>query len=265
MKPNSLRIALDTRAPALGTLILLETGATARVLARAGYTFLVFDVQHAAFDVARAEALLGAVRGTDCAALARVHPGRPDQIEQYLDLGAHGVVVPMVSSEADAKRAVDACRFPPIGRRSVGGMRNLLERDPDYPAAADRDVVCVIQIEDVAAVERLDSILAVPGIDAVMPGPVDLARSMGHVIRYGGVVPEVAAAAIAQAEQRIDECCLVHGIPVIPAAGTDEQFAQSVDRGHRIVCFSSDLHMLQAVGAEHADVCTKLLNAGTVR
>ena len=111
--------------------IRAETGATARVLARAGYDFVVFDVQHAAFDVARAESLLLAVRGTGCAALARVHPGRPDQIEQYLDLGAHGVVVPMVSSASDARRAVGACRYPPAGRRSVGGMRNLLERGAD--------------------------------------------------------------------------------------------------------------------------------------
>lgn len=260
MKPNPLRAALTSGAPALGTLVLLETGATARVLARAGYDFVVFDVQHAAFDVARAESLLLAVRGTGCAALARVHPGRPDQIEQYLDLGAHGVVVPMVSSPDDARRAVDACRYPPLGRRSVGGMRNLLERGQDYPAEADADVVCVIQIEEAAALDRLEAILDVPGIDAVMPGPVDLARSMGHVIRYGEPVADSARRALADAADRIDRCCVARGIPVIPPVGTRTEFTDQVARGHRIVCWSSDLHLLQAAGARDAQWCHKQLN-----
>ena len=259
MKPNPLRAALDTGAPALGTLVLLETGATARVLARCGYDFVVFDTQHAAFDVTRAESLLNAVRGTGCAALARVHPGRPDQIEHHLDLGAHGVVVPMVSSAADARHATAACRFPPNGRRSVGGMRNLLERDPDYPAHADQDVVCVIQIEEADALDRLDEILAVPGIDAVMPGPVDLARSMGHVIRYGFPVPEAVASVIAEAERHIDDRCAARGIPVIPPTGTREEFSRAVERGHRIICFSSDLHLLQAAATDHAETCAKAL------
>ncbi|MFF0145641.1 aldolase/citrate lyase family protein [Amycolatopsis sulphurea] len=96
--------------------------------------------------------------------------GRPDQIEWVLDQGADGVMVP----PGEQRRGRAARRYPPRGSRSVGGVRNLLERGPGYLSGAD-DVVCIVQIEHVAALSNLDENLAVPGIDLVTPGHVDLA------------------------------------------------------------------------------------------
>ena len=126
MKPSPLRSAVDGGHPAIDMFAMMDGGASARILAHLGYHFIVFDLQHSANDLSGIEAVLGGVNGTDCAPVARMHPWRPAQIEWVLDLGAHGVVVPMVNSVADARMAVHACRYPPHGRRSVAAQRNVL-------------------------------------------------------------------------------------------------------------------------------------------
>lgn len=245
MRPTPLRSALAEGRRALGVFVMIDGGTTARMLSRLGYDFLIFDLQHAGFDLASIEAVLAATRGTDCTPLARVHPGRLDEIEWVLDLGAHGVIVPMVNSAQQARDVTAACRYPPRGRRSVGAVRNILERGDDFMDHADDDVLCVIQIEHVDAVERIDEILDVDGIDAVLPGHVDLAMSMGHRLSYGSsisnVVPDEVAAAIAA----VEAACRVREIPVIPVVSTVEEVRTAAAHGHHIICCNTDYHMLR--------------------
>ncbi|PKW16769.1 HpcH/HpaI aldolase family protein [Saccharopolyspora spinosa] len=264
MQPNRLRRAIDEPAgTAVGSLVMLEGGGTARVLARSGYDFLVVDVQHGAFGASGVDAVLGAVRGADCAVIVRVAAGRPDQIEWVLDQGAHGVMVPLVNNADDARRAVAACRYPPRGSRSVGGVRNLLERGPGYLSGADDDVVCIVQIEHVAALSNLDEILAVPGIDLVTPGHVDLARSMGYVADYGGSINSGGMAPDVQdALREIRDACARHGIPHVPVAGSQAEFVHAAGNGDRIVCFSSDYHQLRLAVTDNVEACRKVLGEG---
>ena len=255
MKFSALRTAIDEKRPAIGMLVMLDGGASARILAHLGYDFLVFDLQHGAIDLAGIEAVLGAVKGTSCAPIARVHPRRPDQIEWVLDLGAHGVVVPLVNSAADAALATNACRYPPRGRRSVAALRNLLVRGSDYMQHANDDVMCIIQIEHVEAVERIDQILDVEGIDAVLPGHVDLALSMGHAMSYGSTVSNTVPPAVAQAMDRIESACAARGIPVIPVAGTPQEFEVAARKGQRIACCNTDFHLFLSASAAQLSAC----------
>lgn len=228
---------------------MLEGGATAKVMAHGGYDFLMVDVQHSSFTGADLIATLAAVRGTDTAMIARVSPGRPDQIEWVLDQGADGVMVPLVNTAADAETAVAACRYPPAGRRSVGGVRNLLDRGADYVADADDDVVCIVQIEHIDAVGNLDAILDVPGIDAVTPGHVDLARSMGHVADYStGIGYRTMPTRVQDALATINDQCARRGIPVLPVAGSMNEVSEAAAAGTRVLFYSGDYHLLaQAV------------------
>ncbi|VTU25280.1 HpcH/HpaI aldolase family protein [Variovorax sp. PBL-E5] len=263
MKPSPLRCAIDDGRPAIGMFVMMDGGASARLLAHLGYDFVVFDLQHGAIDLAGIEAVLGGVKGTECAPIARVHPRRPDQIEWALDLGAHGVVVPMVNSAADARLAVDACRYAPQGRRSVAALRNVLQRGNGYMTKANDDVVCIIQIEHIEAVERIDEILAVKGIDAVMPGHVDLALSMGHTLSYGGSVSNTVPQEVTDAIARVESACAARGLPVIPVAGTPQEFARAQQRGQRIACCNTDFHLfLQAAGAQ-LQACRAAMNHPT--
>lgn len=261
MKPSPLRAAIDGGLPAIGMFAMMDGGASARILAHLGYDFIVFDLQHSAYDLAGIEAVLGGVKGTDCAPIARVRSRRPDQIEWVLDIGAHGVVVPMVNSAADARMAVQACRYPPHGRRSVAALRNVLQRGSGYMHAANDDVLCIIQIEHIEAVERIDEILAVDGVDAVMPGHVDLALSMGHALNYGSSVSNTVPAAGTDALECVERACADRKLPLIPVAGNPAEFALAQQRGQRIACCNTDFHLfLQAAGAQ-LQACRASINS----
>lgn len=255
MIPNRLRQALGAGEPAVGTFVMVDGAATARILAHVGYDFIVIDLQHAAIDLVAIEAALAGVKGTVCTPLARVHPRRPDQIEWLLDLGARGVVVPMVNSAADARLASDACRYPPRGRRSVAALRNVLERGAEYMEKANDEVVCIVQIEHTDAVERIEEILDVEGIDGVMPGHVDLAMSMGHRLNYGSNVSNSVPDEVARAIERIETACRDRGLPMIPVAGTPEEFGCAQRAGHRIACCNTDFHLFARAAREQLAAC----------
>lgn len=255
MELNRLRVMINNRQIAVGGLLMFEGASAAEIMCRAGYDFLIFDVQHEAFDVPRIEALINAVALSPCAVFARVHPGRPDEWEKILDLGAHGVMVPMVNTPDDAWRAVRACRYAPVGTRSIGGTRNLLVRGGDYFDAANDDVVCIIQIEHRSALDRLDEIFEVPGIDAIFPGPVDLARSMGLPATYAAIGDP--APPVREALDSIEAAAARHDIPVIVIAETPDQVRGALARGHRLLAYQSDFHiLLRAATAHVGDVRT---------
>lgn len=253
---STFKIALTGEAVSFGMFAMLDSSLSSALLARSGYDFLIIDVQHSPFDLRRIESVIGSCGGTSCSPLARVQPERPDQIGWLLDMGVHGVVVPLVNSEEDARRAVDACRYPPRGRRSIGAVRNSMYRGDAYLDVADDDVACVVQIEHVDALDNLDSILDVEGIDAVMPGHIDLARSMGYSLRYGpsaGIPDEVTSAI-----KVINDAARKRSIPVVPVPGSLAEIETAISDGHRIICCSTDFHTFQAAIDQRLDECRRL-------
>ncbi len=261
MTPTSLRSAIDQGTPAIGMFVMLDGAVTARLLAHLGYDFVIIDLQHGAIDLAGIEAALAGVKGTACTPIARVHPRRPDQIEWLLDLGAQGVVVPMVNSAEDARLATAACRYPPRGRRSVAALRNVLQRGSGYMRHANDDVVCIVQIEHIEAVERIEEILEVEGIDAVLPGHVDLALSMGHSLNYGASVSNSVPAEVAAAIARVEAACAARAIPVIPVAGSPREIALAHRKGQRIACCNTDFHLFVNAAAAQLAACRDIADA----
>jgi 2-keto-3-deoxy-L-rhamnonate aldolase RhmA len=114
--------------------------------------------------------------------LVRVPWNDPVVIKQVLDLGAAGIIVPMVRSAAEVRQAVAACRYPPDGIRGWGPRRpSRYGRIPGATVSesANRSVLIAVQIEHIDAVRHLDEILDTPGLDAIYLGTSDLAGSMG--------------------------------------------------------------------------------------
>jgi 2-dehydro-3-deoxyglucarate aldolase len=112
----------------------------------------------------------------------RVASNDPVRIKQALDAGARGVIVPMVITAAEARAAVAASQYPPVGVRGVG-----LARAQSYGMAFERyretaatETILIVQIEHIDAVRNLDAILAVDGVDGFIVGPYDLSGSVGH-------------------------------------------------------------------------------------
>src|SRR5216683_741184 len=181
MRANPVKRSLNAGQPSVGTWLSLGSITAARFLARSGFAWLTVDIEHSLVDWETATHMFGAIADAGCTALARVPSNRHDHIKRVLDTGAHGIVVPMVNSRAEAEAAVSAALYPPAGTRSVGGSVHALNfgtTSQDYFAHANEEVLIVLQCEHIQAVEHADAIFSVPGIDAIFVGPNDLAASM---------------------------------------------------------------------------------------
>lgn len=145
----------------------------------AGYDGVVVDLQHGEIGLEAACTMLRATPRTVTHAYARVGSADPAPILRLLDSGATGIIVPTVESAAQAAEAVDAVKYPPVGRRSLGPSRPALYPGASYVEAGNAAVTAAIQIETALGVERAEEILATPGLDAVYIGPADLAVTYG--------------------------------------------------------------------------------------
>src|SRR5438876_7835675 len=157
MRPNAVKKLLKAGQPAVGTWLSLGSITAARFMARAGFNWLTTDIEHSLVDWETATHMFAAVADAGCTALARVPGNRHDHIKRVLDNGAHGIVVPMVNSRAEAEAAVSAVLYPPHGTRSVGGNLHALNFDtsgPDYFLHANDEILIVIQCEHIQAVEN---------------------------------------------------------------------------------------------------------------
>jgi 2-keto-3-deoxy-L-rhamnonate aldolase RhmA len=161
-----------------------------------------------------------------------------------LDIGADGVIVPLVRTADDVRRAVAACRYPPDGLRGFGPRRASgygRLSGPDYCRLANETVICVVQIEHIDAVNNLDEILAVPGLTSIVLGPNDLAGSMGHMGQP--THPEVLAAM----EHVVAKTRQTNVWASVSVGGGPDDFAGWVRRGVQWIGISGDIaYMLLA-------------------
>ena len=165
--------------PALGAWMFLREPMTAEAAARAGYDYVVVDLQHGIAAESEALAMIQAAEAAGAIPVARVATNHPMTIGRALDLGALAVIIPMVNDAESARQAVDACRYAPQGSRSYGPVAAISRYTEEYARTANETVACIVMIETKEAVDQLDEILAVPGIDGVYVGPVDLSLTLG--------------------------------------------------------------------------------------
>ncbi len=156
----------------------------AEVVAGSGVDWLLIDMEHSANSLESVLHQLQAVAACPVSPLVRVPWNDAVIIKQVLDLGAQNIIVPMVSSAAEAEAAVAATRYPPEGIRGVGSALSRSarwNRVDDYLQTAAKHVSLTVQIETSAGVDNAAQIAAVDGVDAVFVGPSDLAASLGRL------------------------------------------------------------------------------------
>lgn len=164
---------------ALGVWCNLPDIHVAETVARSGASWMCFDLQHGLMDFSDLLTLLPVVTGTDITVLVRVAANQPDQIGRVLDIGAHGVIVPMVNTAEEAAAAASACRYPPAGSRSCGPMRPAMLEGLPYLASANDRVMCFPMIETKEGLANLETIAATEGVDGLFIGPMDLCFGLG--------------------------------------------------------------------------------------
>ncbi len=164
---------------ALGAWISLRDPLLAEVAAMSGYDYVCIDMQHGMSDYTHVTTALHAMARTPTVPIVRVPWNEQGIIGRVLDAGALGVIIPMVNSPEEARRAFDACRYTPDGTRSFGPLGAGSRYGGGYAGTANDVVACIPMIETRQAVETVDAILAVPGIDAAYIGPADLSLTYG--------------------------------------------------------------------------------------
>ncbi len=203
---------------ALGLWTNLADAHATEVLAHAGCDWICIDLQHGLAEIGDLQRLLPGIEKSPATPIVRVRANAADQIGRVLDLGAAGVIVPMVSTVAEAEAAAAACRFPPRGTRSCGPVRAAMH-DGGYLGTADDRVACIVMIETTVGLEQVEAIAAVQGVDALFVGPFDLSYALGVGPRgIGGDAFEAALARIRGAAAAADKPVGIFGADADRAA-----------------------------------------------
>ena len=238
---NRLRRCWREKRPTFGAIATIPSVQTVQIMARSGLDWIIVDLEHGPIDLGSAHAMIIATSGTPCVPLARIAANEPWLAKAPMDIGALGINFPMVCGPEDAERAVRSVRYPPRGERLWGPFHAPFRWGvsmPDYMAAADEDMICMITIEHVEAVERIDEIMAVPGIDIAVIGPGDLATSINKRGRADD--PEVKAL-MARAEAAI----LKSGVPIGGVARNAQQANAMIERGYLALALGFDWSLFQ--------------------
>ena len=173
------KLELNTPAQTrLGIWQSLPSPAVSRYLARTGWPAVILDMQHGAMSFETAYECVHVLRDAGCRPLVRVSVGVPSEVQRALDIGAAGVVVPMVNSLTEARGMAAAAKYPPVGVRSFGSDM-AVHAGEDYAERANRETWLLVQIEHAHGLAEVEAIMAIPGVDGCFVGPTDLALSMG--------------------------------------------------------------------------------------
>ena len=233
---NRLKTLLKDGQPAIGSWITFTDPYSVEMMADIGFDWLLIDTEHVPIDRQGLRTILMCMHGSSSVPVVRLASNSLDYFQTALDLGARGVVVPMVSSRADAIRAVRSSRYPPDGVRGFAPTRaSRYFQDLDqYAAGANDDIFVAVQIETPEAAANIDEILTTEGVEGIYIGPSDLASFMGFPAQLGH--PDVVAAV-----DRLMKKAVAHSMPFGLPTWSQEESMSYVQKGAQLLTIGSDL------------------------
>lgn len=165
----------------IGTWITLNSSSVAEILADAGFDWLCIDMEHTVTDYAEAQQMISVIQGKGIKAFVRVGENNNRIIKRVLDAGADGIIIPSVNTAIDAQKAVESCKYPPLGSRGVGLARaqSYGFGFEEYRDVKIKSIKLIVQIEHINAINNLEEIINIEGIDGTFIGPYDLSGSLG--------------------------------------------------------------------------------------
>jgi 2-keto-3-deoxy-L-rhamnonate aldolase RhmA len=232
MKPNRMKSKLLAGQPSLGASVMIPSPQLVEMLGAAGFDWVLIDCEHGTISLETVELMVMASEAAGITPIARPAQNTPMHILQLMDRGVMGVQVPHVNSADDARRAVAAVKYHPLGSRGLAaGTRSsaygFSGSMTEYTAAANRETLVCVQLEDAEGIRNADEIIAVDGVDVFFIGPSDLSQSMGHP--GNPKAPEVAAAI----DRTLAKIVAAGKIPGFPAATDNVQ--KVVQQGARYI------------------------------
>jgi 2-keto-3-deoxy-L-rhamnonate aldolase RhmA len=181
LQKKTLKARLKSGESTIGRWLSVAHPTIAEVMGHSGFDWLIADMEHGLIGIESLQTLMIATQSTPAAAMVRVPWNDPVIIKQVLETGPEGLMIPQVSSAAEAQAAVRAACYPPRGIRGIGCQRaaGFGARFDEYLRSANEELMLGIQIEHPNGIEQIENIVAVEGIDLVFVGANDLSASMG--------------------------------------------------------------------------------------
>ena len=244
----TLKEKMKNKEITIGSWVTLGHSAIAEIMARAGFDWLVIDMEHSVIELSETQEMIQVMDGAKTPSIIRLTSNDANLIKRVMDAGAHGIMVPNVNSVADANRAVAATYFPPKGKRGVG-----LARAQGYGASFNQycqwlneNALVIVMIEHIDGVKVVDDILAVSGIDGYMIGPYDLSASLGIP---GQINDPKVIDAIATIREAGDKAGKPGGIHVVePDLAAIEN---CIINGFTFIGYGMDVRILDAISRDH--------------
>ena len=242
----------------VGSWITIGNPTVAEILSNAGYDWLVIDLEHTTISLDQAGDLIRIIDLSGSVPLVRLTSNDENQIKRVMDAGAQGIVVPMVKSVEDAKYAVAATRYPPLGNRGVGlaraqGYGTSFQEYLSWQSNMDDGPVVVVQIEHINAVANLKEMLDVEGVDAFIISPYDLSCSMGIPGEFDHPEFKQTIKNIIEIGQKADA---VSGLHVVePDIG---KLNEAIKVGHKFIAYSVDIRMLDVAARKGVNEAKRL-------
>ena len=244
MPRNEFKRALQAGRPQIGLWSSLSSSYTVEVIAGAGFDWILLDMEHSPNDLESLLTQLQAAAPYPTHCVARVPWNDLVAIKRILDIGAQSLLVPYVSTRAEAEAAVSATRYPPAGLRGVAGTTRATRfgRVKDYARKAQEELCLLVQVETQGALDSIEAICGVDGVDGVFIGPADLHASLGYP---GEIANAKVKPLIDEAIRRIRKCGKAPGI----LTPNEADARHWLDCGALFVAVGADVGIL-ARGAE---------------
>ena len=248
---NTFKHAIARGDLQIGLWCSLCSPITAEMVSHSGFDWLLLDTEHSPNEVPDVLAQLQAVQAGTASAIVRPAWNDIVLIKRFLDIGAQTLLIPFVQTPEEARRAVEATRYPPGGIRGItgSGRASRYGRVKDYLKNASREICLLVQVETRSALDQIEAIASVDGIDGVFIGPNDLAASFGHIGNWAH--PDVQKA-LEDAVRRLKKI----GKPAGILTPNEEEAKRFIDWGYVFVAVGADLGLL----ARGADALAKRFN-----
>ena len=243
--------------PKMGLFLNSHSPTVAEQLAHSGYDWLLVDTQHGPMGNECLSGMLAGIANGGATSMVRVG-GYSDRagIQQSLDIGADGVLVPYINTADEARAAVSCCRYPTAGTRSVYFPQRSMNKGGllGYAGAANDNVVVALQVETADCIKNIDAIAAVPGVDLLFLGQNDLCMSMGLYEKYK--FPDMyTSPELADATNRLIAAAAKNNIILGLFLFGTSRVSEFVEKGFRFISVGNDLHhILTQAGAYVKDV-----------
>ena len=255
---NTFREKLQSGQHLIGFEVDLCDPCISEMVGALGYDYIWVDTEHEAMDYHTVLMQIIACKAGGTASIVRIPFNEPYLAKRVLEMGPDGIIFPMVSSAAEAKAAMDACLYPPLGKRGFGprracgyGAEDLFDYIKDAPDRTCR----FIQLEHIDAIRDLDNILKVPYIDGMIVGPCDLSGSIGHLNEI--FHPKVLAL-IDIAIAKCKKANMPIGVAVGANSEKDVQFW--FDRGFQFISAGSDISAIVATAKAQQTMMRKVFH-----